>query len=516
MQGKTLIVELSRNNLQGSGYFYASLELPAKTYELQDALQRLRLRAEGDDFFEVSVGRCPLLPSLKDRRLDSPRLSELNYFAQRLAKLNEEEQAVLQAVAPRFINEDEEPLGMKDLINLTYGLDEVSILSNVSNDKQLGSFVIENGLHPDIAAIPYESRYLLDERRMGELQRENDGGAFVGNQYIIAGEYELPNIYDGEHLPKESESESEDYAFRLEIAKAPEEDEYDADEIIGAWIELPMDKAQATAVAKSQGKERIEDCVCLYFESSIQQIDAQHFQGMEDFDTLNALAARIKELSFADQIKFKAILEAEQPHKLGDVLDIAENLQAYELNAKAVTREDFFKDYLLRHLDIRLDPSWLKSLTVYNESVELLSRLNATLTDYGIISARGGSLYEPVSREAPRALSTEKFEVMEISGQTALFTNARLLPNEFPEGLYKYEFREDDDGNIASVEARVLVNYGGTVLTKAPLGLGEKGYQGFDDDSFPNFLGEELTMQEFLNKDFEQQDEKHGIGGLEQ
>ena len=55
MQEKTLILELSRNNVQGSGYFYASLELPAKTYELQDALQRLRLRAEGDDFFEASV-----------------------------------------------------------------------------------------------------------------------------------------------------------------------------------------------------------------------------------------------------------------------------------------------------------------------------------------------------------------------------------------------------------------------------------------------------------------------------
>ena len=110
MQKKTLILELSRNNLQGSGYFYASLELPAKTYELQDALQRLRLRAEGDDIFEVSVASCPLLPSLEDRRLDSPRLSELNFFAQRLVELNGEEQAVLKAVAPRFINEEEEPL----------------------------------------------------------------------------------------------------------------------------------------------------------------------------------------------------------------------------------------------------------------------------------------------------------------------------------------------------------------------------------------------------------------------
>lgn len=60
---------------------------------------------------------------------------------------------------------------MKDLINLTYGLDKVSIVSNVGNDKQFGRYVIEHGLHRDIAAIPDESRYLLDERRIGELQQ---------------------------------------------------------------------------------------------------------------------------------------------------------------------------------------------------------------------------------------------------------------------------------------------------------------------------------------------------------
>ena len=514
MQEKTLILELSRNNLQGSGYFYASLELPAKTYELQDALQRLRLRAEGDDFFEVSVASCPLLPGLEDRRLDSPRLSELNFFAQRLAQLNEEEQAVLQAVAPGFINEDEEPLGMKDLINLTYGLDEVSILSNVGNDKQLGAFVIAQGLHPDIAAIPDESRYLLDERRMGELQRENDGGVFVRNQYIIAGEYELPNIYDGEHLPKESESESEDYVFRLEIAKAPEEDIAEVEET-GAWIELPMDKSKANAVAKAHGEEMIEDCVYLYFESSIEQIDVQDLQGMEDFDTLNALAVRLKELSFADQIKFKAILEAEQPYKIGDVLDIAENLQDYELNATAGTTEDFFREYLKLLLDPHMDSSWLKSLDTGNAGRELLARLGATLTDYGIISARGRSLYEPVSRGEPHALMAEEFELIEVLGQPALFTNGRLSPKELPEGVYKYELREGDDGSIESLEAHVLVNHGGTVLTKTPLDLGEKGYQGFDEDSSPNFLGGRMTIREFLDKDFEQQEEQYGIGELE-
>lgn len=209
--------------------------------------------------------------------------------------------------------------------------------------------------------------------------------------------------------------------FRLEIAKAPEEDIAEVEET-GKWIELPMDKSNATAVAKAYGEERIEDCVYLYFESSIEQIDAQHFQDMANFDTLNALAARLKELSFADQIKFKAILEAEQPYKIGDVLDIAENLQDYELNASVASQEAFFKDYLIRHLDMRLDPSWLKSLDSGNKGRELLARLGATLTDYGIISARGRSLYEPVSLREPYTLMAEN------SNSSKYWVNRRYLP----------------------------------------------------------------------------------------
>ena len=109
----------------------------------------------------------------------------------------------------------------------------------------------------------------------------------------------------------------------------------------------------------------------------------------------------------------------------------------------------------------------------------------------------------------------EEFELIEVLGQPALFTNGRLSPKELPEGVYKYELREGDDGSIESLEAHVLVNHGGTVLTKTPLDLGEKGYQGFDEDSSPNFLGGRMTIREFLDKDFEQHEEQYGIGELE-
>ena len=38
-------------------------------------------------------------------------------------------------------------------------------------------------------------------RRCGRLQRDVDGGVFVGNCYVVAGAFEMPHVYDGVHLP---------------------------------------------------------------------------------------------------------------------------------------------------------------------------------------------------------------------------------------------------------------------------------------------------------------------------
>ena len=50
-------------------------------------------------------------------------------------------------------------------------------------------------------------------------------------------------------------------------------------------------------------------------------------------------------------------------------------------------------------MDSRLDSHWFDTLLTRNEGNRLLSRLGATATDYGVISARGRSLYELVPYE---------------------------------------------------------------------------------------------------------------------
>ena len=133
------------------------------------------------------------------------------------------------------------------------------------NDEDLGQLVIDNDMHPDVAAIPFESRYLLNKSDIGRLQRESEGGVFVDNKYVIVDDYEETEVYDGITLP-ESE-EKNDYVFRLKIAKAPEENPEETDNT-AEWINLPVDKTQANEIARKHEEERIEDCVYFDFESA--------------------------------------------------------------------------------------------------------------------------------------------------------------------------------------------------------------------------------------------------------
>lgn len=513
-------IELSSESRLGWEPFYAVLDLPATAQQIRDARQKARITGREDMAYQsVTMVDFEPLPELEHIRLDTTSVEELNYLAQRLDSLSDEQFTIYQALFDqRFGDVDsDELLSVKDLINMTYGLDSVMVASNIHNDEQLGQFVIENDLHPDIAAIPDDSLYLLDKRRIGELQRKNEGGVLWGGFYVVTGDYEIPEVYDGENVP----STAEDGVFRLKIGPADLNDPKTA-EASAVWIELPIQREEANAIVKDTfGVDSIEDFACFGFESGIPQIPA--IKDMADFDALNALADRYLTMEENAQLKLKAILETESIHDANGALTAADRMNEYELSYFDSDAASFFKTHVCHNLDIRFDDHWLDTLLTQNEGRRLIKRLGASITDYGILSARGGHLFEPVSVEAPeakelktQAITDEKLEVVEVLGQTALFTNGRVTQKELPDGIYKYDLREGESLAFATVEPSVAVNHAGTIVTKEPIIFGEEGYIAFDDDSSPNFLGNEMSVEEFLNTDFSlNEDESQMMGGMQ-
>ena len=183
---KQILIELVGEN--ETGYCYADLYLPASAEEIAEAKERANWNSDSNGIRDISIEHCSTLPKLASFRLDSPTLDELNFLAQRLDAMDGGERTIMNGVLQYLCSEKgfaDELVSMTDLINMTYGLDGVMIASNVGTDRQLGQFVIDNELNEDVNAIPETSLYLLDLERIGRLQRDVDGGVFVGNDNAI-------------------------------------------------------------------------------------------------------------------------------------------------------------------------------------------------------------------------------------------------------------------------------------------------------------------------------------------
>ena len=406
MTKKVMTLELSRENEFSDGYLYRSLELPAQEYEIRDVLQQLRQRSADITPDQIAIYNSKYIPQLEDKRFDSPTVDELNFFAKRLAEMDETDMAIMQALCTRFIKDDDELVSIKDLINMTYGLDSVSVLSNVTNDEQLADFVIENEMQDDVASIPESARYLLNKARIAKFQREMDGGVYSGNLYVCTEHFEMPKVYDG-HTLHETMHEPW-FAFRLQVAQAPQTDEPFAEPT--EWITLPMTEEAMKEVAKRLNASSLKELVYYEFESSVPQITTDDFTQMLDIEKLNALAFTMAEMSPDEQITFKAALEAERKHgiNLDDILNISNSLHRYEMNTNCEGASDFFKQYLLTHMDTKFDDRWLDPLVYRREGSRLLEKLGATVTDYGIISSAGGSLYKLVSYDSDETATEDE------------------------------------------------------------------------------------------------------------
>ena len=389
---KTMTIEMAAGGYIGEEKYFATLELPAKPHEIQDACHKLRITQNRDTNLRMEVCSCEILPELTDILLDSPSMEEMNFLAQRLAQLSDSEAIALRGVWQRLDKAGylEEPVRAMDLINMTYGLENVMVASCVSNDRDLGEFVLENDLDEDIANLPDEMVEMLDQEAVGQRHRESEGGVFIGYHYVVAGEYQLHHIYDGVRLP--AQEQEKPFVFRLQVAESPVND---STETMGTaeWISLPIDRDQADRIAQKHNEGCIEDCTFYGFESIIPQITAEHYGDMLSFVRLNRLAQEIAQMKPSEQVKLKAVLEHEKPGTMEAVQEVVDHLREYQLDNRIGDADSYFKEYLLRHLDARFDARWLDGLAVCTEGTNLMQRLGAAETDYGIVSARGGQLY---------------------------------------------------------------------------------------------------------------------------
>ena len=498
-------IEITSEKENGNGYYYASLNLPATKIQIENAKQQARYFDSETLYREISIYESTWV-NLENVRMDTTSIEELNFLAKRMDSLSREEMIGFEALTEKYFSQSEENnlASVKDLINLTYGLDRLHILSSITNLEELGSFVVENDLRTDLQDIPDAALKYLDYEAIGNEQQDIDEGFFIEEHYIVTNGYEYPEVYDGEHIPQTEEFENA--VFRLLVSKAPENDPSEV--MDGArWLELPIGIDELHEFAEKLGADSIQDCVYYDFQSGIPQIDEDIFDSMEKIESLNIVANEYLMLTEGNRVLFKAIIEAENIGSLEDMQSVFERLQKYEFCAEDEDADEFFRRYLAYHAPTDFDTKWLEEVSSHDDAQKLLKALGAKATNYGIVSACGRSLYENVAfpTTSEETVNKEQYELIEVCGQKALFSNGHIPNSEVPDGMYRYDFREDvtgDDIYFAGIEPNVSVNHAGSCITKEPIDFGDDGYIQFSYDTEPNFLGEEMTVEEFADTDF--------------
>ena len=88
-------------------------------------------------------------------------------------------------------------------------------------------------------------------------------------------------------------------------------------------------------------------------------------------------------------------------------------------------------------------------------------------------------------------IGNETFESMTINDTPALFTDMRIDRNA------AYDIRESDDGDrLATIEPTVMVNHGGTILTRKEFITEKDGYVQIDEYGFEA----SMTLEEWLEE----------------
>ncbi len=395
MNDSIINLNLSATNKEGNKTYYTYLYLPAKDYEIRDALEKIRMISLNNMQMDVKVSYCKHIFEINKMQLDSKDINELNFLAHRIEDLNEIEAKAFEAVVAKLLIEKKgQTICVKDFINCTYGLDKVKVISNVFSYKEIGKMAMENDLLVFLKDVPENARHMLDTVAIGQELVKSEKGALVNGDYIVTTDYVMPEVYDGKTLPY-TVGET-DWIFKLLVAKAPlDENDNTADS--AEWVEFPIDNGEIQSIAEKHGVSDIGDCVYYGFESAIPQIESEVFNSMSDIKKLNSLASKLKYHAPFDMVKFKAILQAEKPKTIADMIKISDEVWRYQLYSVVEKPTDFYKSYVKHYLDKRFDADWINfEVANVKECNILLDKLGASVTDFGVISARGRSLYEIV------------------------------------------------------------------------------------------------------------------------
>jgi len=375
----------------------ADLTFPATPYQLADALEQLR--ADGAENVKAKISYCHSSGILNLLPTAAGNLYEVNALAKKMAGFEDWQKEAFDGMLKTDAFESSDPIPIARLIDFAYSTECCHVVGGITTDKELGEFLVENGLWGDEEALTEDVYKRLDFKMIGREHRLMEGGIFTANSYVE----QHCDLIEA-HQTLDLTPPSLDYTVLLKILKgffnAPASDGTQA-----MTLKLPATEAQLNAVL-----EQLD--VASWKEAGFACIDckAPMLKNLIISDTkiaeVNRLAETLTQMPQKQLTEYKAILAGVKPNDFDSAVQLVEQLDEYLVTLQYETLEDIARD----ELNFIADPAPVEviipHLDLEGYGAALVKGLNAELTDYGMVEHKDR---QPVQapQERPRQAGME-------------------------------------------------------------------------------------------------------------
>lgn len=350
-----------------------TLDLPAKPWELLDALERLRLREGQEPYWQVEdLGRYDFLAS----HLDKCDLYQFNALAEQLSTFNEADaiafEGLVQMETDKLCQSNGGELTVQRMLDLAYSVDCCHVVPEVRDDTALGKFYVENDFLPELEKVPDKVLELLDYEKIGQQTRQNECGTITSHGYV--------------------ERHSELRQAPSDLGKPPRKPAYMmrflcSNENQTVSLNLPASQAELNTVLTRLDLDNWQEVHLECEDTAVPEMWSFTDLAYDGMEQLNRFAQCLEELDMnGELVKFKAVAQQLALIRLEEAIALTGHLDEYSFEPEIHSPRELARDelgviagekegkLLLPHLD----------LDAYGRDV--MQRDNGVLGDYGYLA----------------------------------------------------------------------------------------------------------------------------------
>lgn len=172
------------------------VDLPTTRDEMKEAFNRIGVGKPPYEEYFIADYESDTITGLTEMLGEYENLNELNYLASRLDELGTYDTSIFEAAIDAGI-----PRDVADLIDLTNNLDDLTLLTDVNNDEDLGYYYADDC---GCIEIPENIKCYFDYEAYGRDIRLEGTGIFTMNGFLIDSDYEFERLYADENdIPDE-------------------------------------------------------------------------------------------------------------------------------------------------------------------------------------------------------------------------------------------------------------------------------------------------------------------------